>query len=106
MSRSRSRLGRFTARRSWVVIRTSDSGGHAPEAISRMGMAPAGNSISMSSFSIVKVCRMGPGIDKRRSRQQNEVEAPLANVEEAGWAITPRSVSGKVDGLPVGKTKR
>jgi|GEM_PF-6908553 len=31
---------------------------------------------------------------------------PLANVEEAGWAITPRSVSGKVDGLPVGKTKR
>lgn len=68
MSRSLYRLGRFTARRSWVVIRTSDSGGHAPEAISRMGMAPAGNSISMSSFSIVKVCRMGPGIDKRRSR--------------------------------------
>ena len=31
--------------------------------------------------------------------------APLANVEEAGWAITPRSVSGKVDGLPVGKLK-
>lgn len=74
MSRSLYRLDRFTARRSWVVIRTSDSGGHAPEAISRMGMAPAGNSISMSSFSIVKVCRMGPGIDKRRSRQQNEVE--------------------------------
>ena len=99
MSRSLYRLGRFTARRSWVVIRTSDSGGHAPEAISRMGMAPAGNSISMSSFSIVKLCRMGPGIHKRRSR------AALANVEEAGWAITPRSVSGKVDGLPVGKTK-
>lgn len=74
MSRSLYRLDRFTARRSWVVIRTSDSGGHAPEAISRMGMAPAGNSISMSSFSIGKVCRMGPGIDKRRSRQQNEVE--------------------------------
>ena len=31
---------------------------------------------------------------------------PLANVEEAGWAITARSVSGKVDSLPVGKTKR
>ncbi len=63
MSRSLYRLGRFTARRSWVVIRTSDSGGHAPEAISRMGMAPARNSIS-----IVKLCRMGPGIHKRRSR--------------------------------------
>lgn len=68
MSRSLYRLDRFTARRSWVVIRTSDSGGHAPEAISRMGMAPAGNSISLSSFSIGEVCRMGPGIDKRRSR--------------------------------------
>ena len=67
MSRSLYRLGRFTARRSWVVFRTSDSGGHAHEAISRMGMA-AGNSISMSSFSIGKVCRMGPGIHKRRSR--------------------------------------